>query len=242
MRLTLRSDFRDFYDSAFDEPTEGTFTFPRLAKGGPPKREQFSLLEQAGFKTPPHGLVCDIMARAWPEEYWSKFGENHGPINLVVAYEDENAHCAEGKRLLRSCQITSNPDMSGRDRFERENSLYCSAYVHPKGYRGVEVQQGESLRHLQVGPHVFYVLYTSKVSWMSNEGEGDIELVSYELNKGFNPAVKWPLWAVDLVPGRSGLYAVDFNTAPGVRGTGVEKVLKPSQFVDALRAFYGERN
>jgi hypothetical protein len=242
MKVSLRSTWREYYDNYFDPPSDDAVVFDRTGgHTGPPKRDQFRLLEEAGFQTPPHGLVGDVMNRSWPEEYQDSVGgPSWAPINLVVVYDDETAHCAEGKRLLRKCQITSNPHMGmpGGDRYWREKQLYCSAYVHPKGYRGVPVEKAESLRLLQVGPHTFYLLYTSEASWMSNDGEGDVDLVDYRLNAGFHPVVKKPLWAVDFAPGRAGLYAVDFNVAPGMRGTGVNRVLGGAQVVDAVRAFY----
>jgi hypothetical protein len=45
----------------------------------------------------------------------------------------------------------------------------------------------------------------------------------------FHTRIKRPLFAVDFVGYGGGLVAIDFNLAPGLRGTGLENVLSPSE-------------
>lgn len=107
--------------------------------------------------------------------------------------------------------------------------VFCSAFVgNPFENKGC------SIRRLQVGPHVFWVEYKSSESWMSNFGEGTNEVIGVEKNAGFHPVIRKPLFAIDFVLGRE-MYAVDFNTAPGIRGSGVEKHINCYEVEQALR-------
>ncbi len=176
--------------------------------------------------TPPHGTVEDILGSWWEaEKQWVKW---------VVAYTDEAAHCGEGKAVWNKGRVNSNPHMGmpGGDRFWKEKQLYCSAFLGPYPQLACYGHKAVSLRHLQVGPHVFHLEYESSSSWMSNVGDGTCEVVGVELDKGYHPKIRLPLFAVDFVLGREA-YAIDFNVAPGIRGSGVEKVLDGK---DACRA------
>lgn len=158
-------------------------------------------------------------------------------VRAVVAYDDEYAHCGAGKRAFQKWQLKSNPHMgmTGGDRFWKENALYCTAFV------GDYIpDRGESLRRLQIGRHVFWITYTSSESWMSNSGDGACEVVGQEWDAGYHPVIRLPLWAADFVWGNRGLYAVDFNTAPGIKGTGVERLLPPDRAVATLEEALNE--
>jgi hypothetical protein len=224
--MRLVSTFRDYYDHAFDGQGEA---FHRVGGNvGPPKREQFSLLTAAGFKVPPHGTVGEVLESWWEaEQTW---------VKAVVAYTDESAHCAEGKTVFLHGQLKSNPDMGapGGDRYWRERAMYCSAFV---GNYYQTFNRGCSIRRLQVGPHVFWVEYRSTESWMSNYGDGTAEVVGVEMDAGYHPHLRHPLFAVDFVLGKE-MYAVDFNTAPGIRGSGVEKHLPAGEAVRAIEAWH----
>ena len=227
--MRLESDFRDYYDPAFDN--DGPVFSRKGGNVGPAKREQFKILELAGFLTPPHGLVGEVMGMWWEsEKLW---------VRAVVAYTDEMAHCGEGKRVYRESELKSNPDMGspGGDRYWRERKLYCSAFVGNQ--KLPDYEKSLSWRRLQVGKHVFWIEYTSKESWMSNVGEGDCQVIGFEMNAGYHRKIKLPLFAVDFVLGRE-MYAVDFNTAPGIRGSGVEKLMTASQVVGAIKEWYAD--
>lgn len=147
-----------------------------------------------------------------------------------MAYTDLNAHVGEGKELWHINKWQSNPHMGGTERYSDKWETFCSAYV--------DGPYGVSWRRLQVGPHVFWIEYTSNSDWRSNCGEGDIELLEYKLNEGYHPNIRLPLFAIDFVHGKKDMYAVDFNIAPGIRGSGVEKVLKPDHAVQAIEEAY----
>jgi hypothetical protein len=202
--MKLKTDFRDYYDHSFDGTGD---TFVRVATdAGPDKREQFRIMKDAGFKTPPHGEMDDVLGTWWQE----------GTITTVVEYTDLLAHVGEGKELFSLTSLWEGCD----------TSRFCSAFV--PGPRGV------SWRRLQVGRHVFWIEYTSEMDWRSNCGEGDIELLESKLNAGYHPHIRLPLFAIDFVHRAKDMYAIDFNIAPGIRGSGVEKVLSSWDAVEAI--------
>ena len=71
---------------------------------------------------------------------------------------------------------------------------------------------------------------------MSNVGDGDCQVVGVYMNDGYHPSINLPLFAIDFVVGQE-LYAIDFNVAPGIRGSGVEKLLTAKEVVESIEAF-----
>jgi len=198
--MQLVSDFRDYYDWAFDR--DGV-VFDRMARNsGPKKAAQFSILRDTlGHLTPPVGPVNCVLGTKWRGK----------TIDKVVAYTDDAAHCGEGKELVTL-------DSDGW----RTNTTLCSAYLGKPGL---------SWRKLHVGPHVFWIEYTSTESWMSNVGDGTCEVIGVEMDFGITI---YPLLAIDFVLDDE-MYAVDLNVAPGIKGSGVEKLLPAEQVVEAIR-------
>lgn len=216
--MKLKTDFRDYYDWAIDGKGE---EFVRVAAGaGPDKPEQFCIMHAAGFKTPPAGRYDELADRM----HW-----DDGYIKFVVAYTDPMSHVGEGKEMWDTNRLRNitggrmNPDW---DAYHKTATTFCSAYV--PGPRGV------SWRRLQVGPHVFWIEYTINDDWRSNCGEGDVELLEAKLNDGYHPHIRLPLFAIDFVHGSKDMYAVDFNVAPGIRGSGVERHLPAVDAVSAI--------
>ncbi len=216
--MKLLTDFRDYYDHAFDGNGD---EFVRMAEGtGPDKREQFRILADAGFATPPVGTFSDLIElEEWPE----------GRIKFVVAYTDPAKHVGEGKEVWGMNRWQSNPHMGmpGGQRHYDKFQTFCSAFVGP-------LSGGVSWRRLQVGPHVFWIEYRSDTDWRSNCGEGDVWLLESNLNEGYHPRIRLPLFAIDFVHGEKDMYAVDFNIAPGIKGSGVERVLDAYSCVESL--------
>lgn len=232
--MRLESTFRDYFDWAFgnDGPV-----FRRVGGNtGPAKREQLRLLEAAGFLVPPHGPVADVLGSWWEaEQKW---------VKAVVAYTDEMAHCGEGKEVWwKQCPALNMQPKMGYDpqneRARRNLEVYCSAFVgaHPQLIAGL--QPAVSIRRLQIGRHVFWVEYRSTESWMSNVGDGTCEVIGVEMDAGYHPHVRRPLFAVDFVLGRE-MYAVDLNYGPGVRGSGVEHLLPAPDAVRAIEDWHKE--
>lgn len=228
--MRLKSTYRDYYDWAFGR--DGPVYLRVGGNTGPPKREQFRLLSEGGFRVPPHGLVKDVHGTWWEDEKKC--------VRWVVAYEDEMAHCAEGKRVIGSDQLKWQPVMgrcSHNDERDRLAELYCTAFCgsYPQTFTGGAV----SWRRLQVGRHVFWVEYRSAAGWLSNFGDGTCEVVGVEMDAGYHPHFRSPLFAIDFVVGRE-MYAVDLNYGPGIRGSGVEKLLPAELVVRSIEEWFEE--
>lgn len=207
--MKLATDFLDYYDHAFDT---GGLAFERYAvRGAPHRRDDHDRLERAGFRVPARGTPEEVVAR-WPA------------TTHMVVYIDPHAHAGEGK-LLVSAQ-RARLDYAGD---------YCSAFV------GDPDAPGFSIRLLLVGDISFWLFYAACDGWRSNVGDVAIDeavppthaeaLIDKALTLGA------PLVAVDFVRHTTGaLYAIDLNTAPGLRGTVAEKRLRPSVVRMAIEA------
>ena len=229
--MRIVSDFRDYYDWACDGT--GPILYRNSENYGPSKPEQLAILNRAGIQTPPHGKVEDVIDHWWEQEgYW---------IRRVVAYTDINTHRGEGKELWkhRSHPLKLEPRMgydANNEKARANHAVYCSALVQGHDWSAL---RSRSLRLLQIGQKRFWIEYTSNTSWMSNVGEGDCEVVDYELVTAKHPGLSnYPLYAIDFVQGLAGKYAVDLNLSPQIRGTGVEKLLKAEDLVSELEKWF----
>jgi hypothetical protein len=221
--VKLISDFNDYYDHCFDN--RGA-EFRRVTTDGPNKVELFDLLKKAGFTLPPHGRVVEVMNAYWDEE--------RRPVRGLVVYDDLQAHCGKGKRLVQTSRCKWDGCLSRLPELNELCAKFCTAYLGVgAGYadpRGPSV----SWRLLQISPHRFWIEYTSKDDWRSNCGDCDCSVIGFELDAGPYPKLEaYKLFAVDFVIGKH-LYAIDFNVAPGIRDTVVEVVLKAREVVEAI--------
>lgn len=137
-----------------------------------------------------------------------------------VVYDDIAAHCGNGKRLI---------DL--RDWPLRDMRKFAARFVGTGGFP-------ESVRRLQIGRRVFAVNYISDDSWRSNCGDVTCHVAGeFDPYPPTGPLPACPLFAIDLVLGDDGEYtAVDLNVAPGVRGIGLERFLKPFDVVGEIEA------
>lgn len=139
----------------------------------------------------------------------------------VVVYIDEDAHQGEGKILTSSHNAW----------FEYKGHL-CAKYI-----KSNKEKTGISYRHLQIGDHSYLIKMESS-DWRSNYGDVKIKLLKGGKTK-YNHLIKYPLYAIDFVPDLHGeLYAVDFNIAPQMKGTGVEKILKAKEAATLIKDAY----
>lgn len=214
--MKLATDFNDYYDHAFDSRhAYTTKEMLRYSARGEHRSTDHSRLEAAGFKVP---------ARAdSPAQLRATYGRN----GYLVVYTDPHAHAGEGKLLLPVDQAEA-----------KHPGAYCSLFVGPVRNPG----PGHSTRLIMVGDLPFWINYTSRTDWRSNAGEVLIEeALTLPESKAHLEAqalrLGLPLLAIDFVeaPTRQ-LYAVDLNTAPGLRGTHVERVLRPSVVHAAIEA------
>jgi hypothetical protein len=214
-KISLETDFKDYYDHLFYNPRESNTNghFIRIADdiNSFSKRNQFLHLQQLGFKVPRHGIVSNI-------------------IDLdkdIVVYVDELKHRGEGKYLIKSIQA--------RKHFPNK---YASEYI--------DYREGESYRLLQVGNRSFWYQYKSTTSWKSNCGHVEIS----EPIEVFDWWTKhtlvdsrpmflnnYPIFAIDFVDSIDGKLAIDLNTAAGMRWTGMEEIMSPTNVYEEIADF-----
>jgi len=180
----------------------------RFSYQGMNRAEMFTFMRSKGLHTPIFGVTRKILE-------FAKTTNIEPPSHLVV-YTDLNKHCGEGKILVPWDEAISSLPAS-----------FASEYIP---------SNSESLRVLQVGNSYFWLRYKSKNDWKSNYGDVDIEVLS--MHDGyFNSDIKEPLYAIDFVGGNE-MLAVDFNTAPQIRGTGVENIVSARDIVRGIKEAY----
>ena len=192
--MQLITDHEQYYDAVFDRSGP---VFHRMAftRGGLTKKAQFSLFKSLNLPTPPHGTVSELAETL-------QAGMEAGAVSAAllahyqcVVYGDELAHRGEGKELLTLIEAMG-----------RDSDLFASLFVPQNG-------PPVSFRLIRFGRLVFWTRQQGeKGGWRSNQRDEETFL-GRELAQGSNPIPR-VLWAIDFIPGPSGLLAVDFNTAP----------------------------
>jgi hypothetical protein len=214
-KIKLVSDFWDYYDHWFDG-SDAEIVFERRSTGGMDRLQMLEYLKSLGLRVPAFGCVRDLYDRKRRE--WQGNIDIVDSLLSVVVYLDERAHRGEGKVLLSLC-----------DAMEQYPDHLATEYIPalPSGH-------GLTWRYLQVGDKVFWLEYTSRDDWRSNCGNVHIRVLSREKDS-YNERIKYPLFAVDFVPAGNKLYAIDFNIAPGVKGTSVEELLPAREAAEAIK-------
>ena len=218
--MQLDTDFRDYYDYAF--PREGSKIFSRIANDrSMSKLDQFHLLQKLNLRTPMYGSPEILSANGLSND------------DLVVVYTDDKAHCGEGKKLVDlGLALQDHP------------CCLCSQWINTSG----NFDNSTSYRLLQIGDRAFWLRYEGIGGWMSNHCEDTNIYVETEC-KPINAEVlrHYPLLAIDFVfpvskPYEDKVnlidgYAIDFNSAPGMKWTGMDDILQPFEVYNLLADF-----
>lgn len=210
-KVKLKSDFNDYYDHWFDVYNVG-LTFERMSTGGMSRRGMLEYMQSIGIRVPIFGITQEIL-----------YSQNKQP-SVVVVYMDEFSHRGEGKVRLTLAEAASEyPDKLVIE--------YIPSYTD---------MGSKSLRYLQVGDKRFWLEYSSTNDWRSNCGDVSIRILSREPD-GYHKKIGLPLFAIDFVEDVKGiLYAVDFNIAPGIKGTGVENILSAMVVAESIKLVISE--
>jgi hypothetical protein len=228
MCIALKTDFLDYYDHQFSGPlTTPRHTLHRMSSGSLPRDEMFPLLKKHGFTIPKCGLVKDIVPEM-VKDYCNCSHERLVELLEVVVYIDLLAHRGEGKLKL-----------SLKDALSKYPDNFASEYLQPTR-NGL----GLTYRLLRIGFKTVILEYFSNNDWRSNCGEVDIEVLDVRDRLKTNiPAFlgEHPLLAVDLVAIGQKLFAIDINTAPGLRGTGLEKIMTSKEIYQEIEAYIQEK-
>jgi len=240
MILKLYSDFIDYYDHHFDIDGE---RFDRFSTDGMNRIEMFKFLELHGYEVPKHGTVKEISE--WYPNRWIGYDENASKYSdsdevpkfdtwkftEVVIYTDLKAHRGEGKIKMRLDEA-----------MEKYPNNFASLYIF---------NWATSYRHLQIGEKSFWLRYCNRGDWRSNCGSVNIKIISQ--STGYHKSIKYPLFAIDFIGSldpdfyikyRANIKyelsysAIDFNISPGIKGTGIEDILKPNEIVELIKKYY----
>ena len=213
MKIGLISDFLDYYDNHFENRYFSNFIWKRLSTGGLSRLEILKFLNYLGFNTPIFGTIGEVADHIIVTElYNSKDEDIFFKFTEVVIYDDLQAHKGEGKKLLTlEKALETNPQS------------FCSVYMRSL------IDGSRSNRYLQIGNRAWTLLYESP-DWRSNVGDVKISVLDEMLKiPEWTKKIQEPLFAIDLVPVGSHYYAIDFNIAPQIKGTGLEEILKPEE-------------
>jgi hypothetical protein len=231
MKIGLLSNYVDYYDHWFIPSFEAAdVQFSRMNDRRWPKWMQIKILRDWGFRTPETAYL-------YPYE----------PVNIytdkIVLYDDPYVHNGEGKKITTLADAkTYNPYLIYGD------IPYLMEYQESLSDAGNPI----SYRYLSIGGERFYLSYESlgKDSWQSNVGsEVEIKLLEFEEFSEYTkvPYEPWtglderlPLFAIDFLRSekRAVHYAVDFNVAPGLRGTPIEDMFSGSMVYQLIERWY----
>ncbi|BDB12868.1 hypothetical protein [Acidithiobacillus ferrooxidans] len=226
-KIRIESDFRDYYDHAFCGAWETPdFTYERMSTGGMSRPAMFVAFESVGLNTPRHGLVRDLIPELKKE--YAGYCEH---LNLkVVVHTSEYAHAGEGKELLAYDQAMK----------KRRNAFAVEFIPTALGNN-----HATSYRYLRVGTRVFWMEYESQDDWRSNCGDCSVKYLSESADTVTAEAVFFresPLLALDFLKVGQKMLAIDLNVAPGLRGTGIEKIMKPDGVYQEVQNWYRNTN
>lgn len=215
IKVRLLSNFIDYYDHHFDGYTS-EMVFERKSTGGMRRQEMLEYLKSLKLNVPLFGKPAEIC-----NQLRQRYNMPDDVVDFpqyVVIHLDETAHCGEGKiRLPLNDALKSYPDHLAVEYI----------FALPSGL-------GQSWRYLQIGDKKFWLRYTSKNDWRSNYGDVEIEMV-YREEDGYHPEIDAPLFAIDFIVAQGEFYAIDFNIAPGIKGTGIENTLHGREVVEAIK-------
>jgi hypothetical protein len=208
MITKLKSDFRDYYDHAFaGNMMPADYVFNRMSANEIDRKSQFDILKNDFII--PMMIVRHGIVKDWDTKIYRE---------LVVVYVDLLSHRGEGKILTTI-----------EDAKEKYPDCLCSKYW------GGHNMIAKSTRHLQIGNRAWNLTYTGYGSWMSNNAPvidiGNIyEVKPFEQECGNK---YYAMFAIDFVF----KMAVDFNTSPGLKGTGIEEHIKSLQIYQYFDEF-----
>lgn len=217
MNLNLITDFRDYYDHAFDQ---NGAEFQRMSCKGMDRRSMLDFLHSKCFRTPTYGTVEEIVPRLLAEFDESIQQMAAESIVDIVVHTDPTVHCGEGKIKISAAEaLDKYPQHLGVEYIPATKSGF-----------------GRSLRYLQVGIRRWWLEYWSLSDWRSNVGEGDCRIITEE-TPGYHAWINKAMFAIDFVSAGSHIYAIDFNIAPNL--SPLQGVLTPHEVVGLLKEAWG---
>lgn len=215
MKVSLISNFHDYYDDGFDP--DGV-PFKRFSRQGVDRRRILDYLSGIGFQTPIYGTPQQVYDKINTEflERESYYRQIDRHFLEVIVYLTDNAHRSEDKVLIPLYQAIN----------KYPNNL-CTLFIPPLP------GNSKTLRYLQIGNKNFWLQYTSKDDWRSNCGDVEIKVL-IQGPDGYHPRIKDPLFALDFIFNTGEYIAIDFYTSPVLKCTGIEEMLPGEEVVELI--------
>ena len=208
-KVRLVSDFKDYYDEAFD--SDGRIFFRNRFKKGS-KRQVLNTLSRmfsgGSFSVIPHGPVFEMPSII------KSFYRTREPVDDFLVVSSRLVVYAEGARLLTPIGVA----------MELYPKEFSTLYIFTWPFSG-----SSSIRWLQIGRVVVILKYISYTSWNSREGEVDV--IVKRIWRVSEPIRLFgsPIFAIDFVSDGKRLYALDMEVNPVLQGTGVERYISPEE-------------
>lgn len=226
--LELKSDFRDYYDHWFAGTGQrADDIYERQSRSGMERPAMLNYLKDLGVTTPAFGTVQELASRM------ASFAQGLSIDTLkqllhdagdVVIYTDPGAHGGGGKIKLSLAAA-----------LEQYPNHFASEYI-PNTASG----HGQSIRYLRIGQRQFWLRYSSRDDWRSNCGDVEIEFLGEDFSatpRALMGPSHVPIFAIDFVFSTH-MYAVDYNIAPRLTGTGLEDVMPGHAVFEEIRNWF----
>ena len=232
-KIVLNSNFTDYYDYQFETKTsserlhllsdENYFFhyFNRNSTNDISRTEQFEILNSVGFETLEFKKIKD----------WT----NKKDRDLIVVHLDEYSHRGDNKKLMTYLAALQNYPEYKATEFVRTISGNLTG---SKSYRLLSIG-GEIYAHLKYISDFWKSNMNPKIEILDiNNTPSKFLWNCQQLDK------KYPLWAIDFIckPNSFCMYAIDLNTSPGLKDTGLEDRINPKEIYNAIYNWYEEDN
>jgi len=218
MKIKLNTDFKDYYDFMFYPDGDVMFD-RRMYDRTLCKRDQIRIMQDLGFRT------FDIRRC----KHW-----DFSDAAMLVVYTDDRAHAGSGKQRT---------DLGQAKRHHPND--WSIPWIATSDANDASV----SHRLLQVGDRAWWLRYEGTGGWQSNHCESTAITIVDEIQSirrySFDHHIinhrtnlcPYPIFAIDFViPANKATptdfaeviesgYAIDFNTAPGMKWTGMDDLL-----------------
>jgi len=215
MRTTLLSDFKDYYDHAFDVKGD---SFVRKKTHEMSRSDIIDFLSDKGFRVPPHGQVRNFVINM-SKKATANDVEVLLDHYLMVVYENSHDHDGYGKQLILA-----------RQALEEYPTCFYTEYAGKL--------PSFSIKFVQIGNRRWWFKCESKNDWRSNWGETSVELLG-EDPPGWAYNIPYPMFSVDFVipsdDDWTNFWATDFNRYPNLIDLKFDRILEPEEVVDLLK-------
>lgn len=257
MKITLQSDFVQFYDHLMFPPDGADRTWVRNSRSTMTRKDMFQYLVNCGFKTPINGVVKDTVPMI-KQIVRKQYGmEDEPKIELATSLTDHVVQQAtkakeeqeletmfrfeQEKQVANLSRVVVYTDefahrgegkilLDGKDALAKYPDLHCSQYIPTRPDGG-----SASERVVTVGQNNFRLECASD-DWRSNYGKEAVTAVTHKFPGVPAFLVNTPIFAIDYVRYGNEFLAIDFNESPDLDV--LKKFLEPNEVYEILEEFF----